>query len=135
MNKKKLTRQDWIKKLELMIINLAMRGEEYAHVYVEMEAETNKLLEGDLGIPKEQSEEKEAQEKIIFKEATMPYCNLFIGVNVRETIRVLATEKVPIELLRSKLNSGLLTFNEMKGVNHIYESHKDEYGVSFKRVG
>jgi len=136
----KSKRETWINKLETMILELAGRGEEYAHVHSEMMSETDKLLSGDDGGPEysDQSEVKlsgDSEGNVLFKEMHLPHHNMFHGIKLGDTLRVLATEKSTPDKLRSMLGLASKTYNEMNGVNHIYESHKDEFGIKFKRVG
>jgi len=133
--KKELTRLEWIAKLEEMCILLAANGEEYAHVHSVMTSETNKFLDGDNGQAIEATADVFRNGVDVYRELKEPASSLFLGIELGDTLCVLATEAVSPSMLQSRLVNGINVLNKTMEVNHIYESHKNEFGVKFKRVG
>lgn len=130
----KSTREIWINKLEEMCILLAANGQEYAHVYSVMQSETDKLLENvtktELPAP-----DNLYEPKMVYREITCSVQGLFCELNIGDTLRVFSQGDVTPDKLRSRIGVAVIRYNEANNVNHIYESHKDELGIKFKRVG
>jgi len=135
MNQKKLTREDWIRELEELCLILAAEGKEYAHVHADMMSETDKFLAGDNNHIPSSIENPEFTGEKKYKEMSHPASDMFLGIKIGDTLCVLATEEATPEKLRSRLGLAANMFNEIYNVNHIYSSHKDDYGVKFTRVG
>lgn len=131
---KKSTREDWIRELEELCILKAANGEEYAHIYADMRTQTDLLLAGDNSTC---SSDYNApyQGEIVYKKMVTPAFNMFKGLRVGDVLAVLATEELSSENIRSRLHSATAVFNAHYNLNHVYSSHKDEYGVKFTRVG
>lgn len=132
----KSKRETWINRLEDMILQLASQGKEYAHIHSVMMAETDKLLDND---PTPESNNNSIanlnEPKMIYREITCSFQHLFFDVNIGDTLRVLSEGDVTAEKLRSRIGVAVIRFNEANKTNHVYESHKDELGIKFKRVG
>ena len=133
--KKELTRAEWIAELEELCLILAREGKEYAHVYSDMQTQTDKLLSGDEGRCFSVSSEDIGNGDKIYKEFTNPAADMFLNIKIGDILCVLATESMDAERLRSRLTLAVSVFNDTHKLNHIYSSHKDEYGVKFTRVG
>ena len=132
----KSKRETWINRLEDMILQLASQKKEYAHIHSVMMAETDKLLNNEPS-PKSNNERADSlnEPKMIYREITSSFQHLFSDVNIGDTLRVLSNGEITTENLRGKIGAAVIRFNEETGLNHIYESHKDELGIKFKRVG
>lgn len=131
----KSQREIWINKLEELILELASQGKEYSHVYSDMKTQTDAFLRGDTASNVILHSEVKHEGITIDRCITQPPLRIFSGVGLGDTVRVLSTVISPPEKLRIKLTQAVAIYNETNGVNHIYESHKDEYGIKFKRVG
>jgi hypothetical protein len=133
MNQKELTRAEWIAKLEELCILKAANGEEYAHIYADMRTQTDLLLAGE--VSPSAKENDSYQGVIVYKEMTVPAFKMFRGLKLGDVLSVLATQDLTSENIRSRLCSAIDIFNATYELNHVYSSHKDEFGVKFTRVG
>lgn len=129
----KSTREIWINKIEDMIIQLASQGKEYAHLHAVMMAETDKLLAQSKELPADSKDLYEP--KTVYREITSSVQHMFSEINLGDTLRVLSEGEVTAEKLRSRIILAVIQYNKINSVNHIYETHKDELGIKFKRVG
>ncbi len=130
----KSTREDWITQLEELCILKAANGEEYAHIYSDMRTQTDLFLAGDNSTCSSDYSAPH-QGEIVYKEMVTPAFNMFKGIRIGDTLAVLATEYLSSENIRSRLHAATEIFNATYELNHVYSSHKDEFGVKFTRVG
>lgn len=107
-------------------IRLAKEGKLYASEFNEMREDTHKLLYPEKPI---------RQSVHVVRKIPTNKLNIFLGIEVGDSVTVMAYDDVSLENIRIILIGLQLRFDETYNVNHIYTSERVENGIKMTRVG
>ena len=139
MDNRLLTREDWIRELELTCIELAAQGLNYEHVYSEMESLTNKFLEigNSVDIAVEIPLLESGDDSVTDYVKSIEQCedfNIFKSLSVKDSIVVYVKDLDEGKKVVIKLLSLSKSYNYYNNVKRIYSSTRNNTMVKFTRV-